>query len=152
MQEAKKKGTITFYYLYSTRGGPRESVPDLQDGPGDLEAALVEGADLLEDGGRDVDGLGGAAGALVDHLGGRVLVADGDGDGLAAQVGLRLELGGREGDDHVRLRVGLAARAQAGRVVGDVALEGEDGAQGAGQADDDLSERQHFLFLVLVIA
>jgi hypothetical protein len=122
--------------------------PGLRHRPADLEAALVEGGEVLEDGGRDVDGVGAAGGALVDDPGGRVLAADRDGDGLAAQVGLRGELRRRQGRDLVRLRVGLAARAQARRVVGDVSVESEDVAQRARQADYDLGEGQHCFLLL----
>lgn len=93
-----------------------------------MYAASGQGGDLLEDGGRDVDGAEGADGTLVDDLGGRVEIPLRDLDHLAAGVGRALELAGGERDHSVGVRAGLAAGAETRLVVGEIAVEGEDDA------------------------
>jgi len=77
--------------------------------PCDLYAACGQGGDLLEDGGRDVDGANGADGTLVDNLGGCVEISLRDLDHLAACVGRAVELPGGNRDNSVRVGAGLAA-------------------------------------------
>lgn len=122
--------------------------------PLDLDAAGGQIGDLGEDGRADVNAVVRAAHALVDDLGGRRLAVVRDLDGLAAGVGIGRKLGGGERDDVVGARVLHTAGAEAGLVVGQVAVEGEGVADGHGEGGDDLGDGHHFggVFLAFVLA
>lgn len=141
---------------FSTTGSRKDGRRSLER-PGDFNTAEVLAGQLGEDGGRDVDGVGRAAHALVEDLGRGRLAAVVDFDGLAANVTAvgRVLLGG-QGDDRVGRRAGRAAGPQAGGVEGHVArlgavrhplLGGQGRAGGvAGRAEDDegdLGKRRH---------
>jgi hypothetical protein len=116
---------------------------DLVELPLDRGAADIEGSKLVEDGGRDVDGVLSTAHALVDNGGSGGLAVESDADGLATGVGaVVLEV--RQSDNSVRLAVGTAARTEAGSVVGHVARAGNSEADGRGHGEGNGGEGNHF--------
>lgn len=135
----------------------------LLEPPGDgVDDTLVERRNVVKGGGRDVDAVVRAAGAQVDDLRGGLLAVGVDGDPLEA-VGPVVVLVRREGHHGGPVVVGTAAGSETlfidsarlqGRRTGEVssyrvvpghaATEGNGGAGGRSDEEDDLGEGRHF--------
>lgn len=83
----------------------------LLEPPGNPDAANAQVGDIIEDGGRDIDGAATTARALINDLGCSGVTIALDSDPLAA-VGAVAVLGWREGHDSVAIVVGPAASSE----------------------------------------